>query len=132
MFNDEGADSRIDELTTTSLHAQTQAAGDFDIEWGQTTSGHHFWYDKMEKFRSWLITNGFDPEDKSLTLGHPQIGQVNLQKSFNSENFEDIWKILTSYSDVWKIKTSYTENTFDYHWSDDNYMQAQIDLMNRQ
>jgi hypothetical protein len=35
VFCDEGRDSRIDELTTTSLRAQTLAAGDFDIEWGQ-------------------------------------------------------------------------------------------------
>jgi hypothetical protein len=34
VFNDEGRDSRIGELMTTSLKSQTEAAGDFDIEWG--------------------------------------------------------------------------------------------------
>jgi len=32
VFHDEGRDSRIDELTTTTLRSQTEAAGDFDIE----------------------------------------------------------------------------------------------------
>jgi hypothetical protein len=35
VFHDEGRDSRINELTTTSLRAQTEAAGDFDIEWAR-------------------------------------------------------------------------------------------------
>ena len=33
VFCDEGRDSRINELITTSLKTQTEAAGDFDIEW---------------------------------------------------------------------------------------------------
>jgi hypothetical protein len=35
VFQDEGRDSRIGELVTTSLRAQTQATGDFDIEWAR-------------------------------------------------------------------------------------------------
>ena len=42
VFQDEGADSRLDELTTTTLKPQTEAAGDFDIEWGQATRDRPF------------------------------------------------------------------------------------------
>jgi len=42
VFQDEGAESRIDELTTTTLKPQTEAAGDFDIEWGQDTRDRPF------------------------------------------------------------------------------------------
>jgi hypothetical protein len=37
VFCDEGRDSRVGELTTTTLRGQTLAAGDFDIEWAQDT-----------------------------------------------------------------------------------------------
>ena len=33
VFNDEGRDSRVGELVTSALRSQTEAAGDFDIEW---------------------------------------------------------------------------------------------------
>jgi len=129
VFNDEGADSRIDELTTTSLNSQTEDAGDFDIEWGQTTSGYQFWQEQLDKFTQWLVHNGFDPNDKTLTLGHPQVGQINLEKSFGTKDFAQIWKKLKDYLDVWSIKTSHAANTFDYHWSDDNYMHKQIEIL---
>jgi hypothetical protein len=35
VFNDEGRDSRISELVTSTLRSQTEAAVDFDIEWFQ-------------------------------------------------------------------------------------------------
>jgi len=33
VFQDEGRDSRVGELVSTTLRSQTEAAGDFDIEW---------------------------------------------------------------------------------------------------
>ena len=81
------ADSRIDELTTTTLKPQTEAAGDFDIEWGKATLHEPFMQTKLNDFRKWLITNNFDPEDPSLTIGHPKIGQVDLENSFGSTDF---------------------------------------------
>jgi len=82
VFNDEGADSRIDELVTSTLKSQTEAAGDFDIEWGKDNTRMDFMLEQLNEFRHWLVVNGFDPEDKSLTIGHPMVAQVDLQKSF--------------------------------------------------
>jgi hypothetical protein len=39
VFNDEGRN--VDELTTTSLRNQTEAAGDFDIEWARDPGAYH-------------------------------------------------------------------------------------------
>ena len=82
VFNDEGRDSRISELVTSTLRPQTEAAGDFDIEWGRNPSVFPWQQKRLNDFKEWLITNNFDPDDKSLTIGHPQVGQVDLYRSF--------------------------------------------------
>jgi hypothetical protein len=51
VFTDEGRDSRIDELTTSTLKTQTEAAGDFDIEWGQDPRHMNFNRQKLAEFR---------------------------------------------------------------------------------
>src|SRR5210317_1362451 len=48
VFCDEGRDSRIGELTTTTLKSQTEAAGDFDIEWGKDTITHNFMQTQLD------------------------------------------------------------------------------------
>ena len=126
VFNDEGRDSRIDELTTTSLRSQTEAAGDFDIEWGVQTSKYEWQQRKFKEFREWLIANNFDPEDKSLTIGHPQIGQVNLEKTFGTDDYNIIWNELSMRLNVISICTSTESATYDYNWSDPNYKERQI------
>ncbi len=126
VFQDEGADSRIDELTTTTLKPQTEAAGDFDIEWGQATRNRPFMTERLEKFKQWLIANNFDPEDKSLTIGHPKIGQVDCEKSFGSTNFHDVLKILTTHLDVYSIKTSDAYAEYDYTWQDSKLIQVPL------
>ena len=129
VFNDEGPDSVIDNLITTTLNSQTQAAGDFDVEWAQETKGYQFWQEQMDSFTNWLIKNGFDPTDKSLTLGHPKVAQVDLMKTFVSENFNDIWAVLNDYQDVYSITVNNKTAIYNYHWSDDDFKQKQIDII---
>ena len=129
VFQDEGRDSRINELTTTSLKTQTEAAGDFDIEWANNP-GEFYWQKKqLTEFRQWLIDNNFDPEDKNLTIGHPKIGQVDLKRSFGTEDYREIWKQLNTHLNVYAVKTSQTSAQYDYCWSDADYMQQQIRSM---
>lgn len=122
VFQDEGRDSRIDELTTSTLRSQTEAAADFDIEWGQDPGAHPFMHRQLKEFRVWLATNGFDPEDPALTIGHPQIGQVNLQRSFGTRDYDKIWQILIQHLDVAEVRTSRHTQAYDYHWSDRDYI----------
>jgi hypothetical protein len=80
----------------------------------------------LDEFRQWLITNGFDPEDKSLTIGHPKVAQVDLIRSFGTTDYNEIWTKLAEYLDVYKIRTSGVEATYKYRWSDEDYDQQQI------
>ena len=129
VFNDEGRDSRVGELISTTLKSQTEAAGDFDIEWSRDPSEFDWQKCMLEDFRQWLHANGFDPNDKSLTIGHPQIGQVDLKRSFGTNNYQDIWTTLNSYLDVYSIKTSSSFAVYDYCWSDTDYMERQIEII---
>jgi hypothetical protein len=130
VFCDEGRDSRIAELVTTGLRTQTQAAGDFDIEWACDPSQFSWQRAKLAEFREWLVHNGFDPEDKSLTIGHPKVGQVDLERSFGTEDYRQIWRQLSTKLDVYQIRTSDCTATYDYHWSDSDYDHQQIRALN--
>jgi hypothetical protein len=126
VFCDEGRNSRISELVTTSLRAQTEAAGDFDIEWARDPGPFHWQVKQLGEFREWLLANGFDPDDKSLTIGHPKVGQVDLARSFGTTAYTEIWQQLSTKLDVYKIRTSAAEATYEYNWSDTDYMEQQI------
>jgi hypothetical protein len=126
VFQDEGRDSRIGELTTTGLRAQTEAAGDFDIEWANNPSQFPWQKQQLAEFRIWLERNGFDPEDKTLTIGHPQVGQVNLKRSFASEDYQVVWNKLNTHLNVQAIRTSRVQAQYSYSWTDADYMQQQI------
>jgi hypothetical protein len=126
VFNDEGRDSRISELVTTGLRVQTEAAGDFDIEWARDPGAFPWQKKQLGEFRNWLLANGFDPEDKSLTIGHPKVAQVNLMRSFGTEDYEKIWAQLASHLDVLSIRTGWGEAIYGYRWSDPDYAEQQI------
>ena len=124
VFNDEG--SGIDQLITTSMRNQIEAAGDFDIEWARDPGAYHWQIKKIADFRTWLVDNGFDPDDRSLTIGHPQVAQVNLTKSFGTLDYNQIWQQLSGHLDVHKIRTSDANATYNYCWSDADYAEQQI------
>jgi hypothetical protein len=126
VFNDEGRDSRVGELVTSTLKAQTEAAGDFDIEWAKDPGAYHWQITKLKEFREWLTANNFNPDDKSLTIGHPKVAQVDLHTSFGTDDYKRIWEQLGAHMDVYKIKTSDAEATYDYSWDDADYVEQQI------
>ena len=126
VFQDEGRDSRIGELVTTGLHAQTQAAGDFDIEWARDPGAYPWQIKQLAEFREWLARNGFDPDDPGLTIGHPQVGQVDLARSFGTTDYHAIWARLAQHLDVYSVRTSTTSAIYNYSWSDPDYDLQQI------
>ena len=126
VFQDEGRDSRLEELTTTGLRAQTEAAGDFDIEWANNPGTFPWQIQRLKEFREWLTVNGFDPEDQNLTIGHPQVGQVDLRRSFGTEDYKQIWSQLNTHLNVLSVATSTARATYEYSWSDTDYMQQQL------
>ena len=131
VFIDEGCDSRVGKLVTTTLKPQTEAAGDFDIEWANNPGGFSWQIKRLEEFRTWLEQNGFDPEDKTLTIGHPQVGQVDLLRSFGTEDYRYIWARLNTQLNVSAIRTSTAAVEYPYRWSDADYMERQIAIIER-
>jgi hypothetical protein len=129
VFQDEGRDSRVGELTTSALRSQTEAAGDFDIEWANNPGNYHWQKKTLLEFRQWLIDNNFDPDDKTLTIGHPQVGQVDLLKSFGTTHYADIWKLLGTHLDVYSIRTGDAYVEYPYTWSDTNYIDLQVEAL---
>lgn len=129
VFNDEGRDSRVGELITGALRSQTEAAGDFDIEWANDPGSYHWQIRALAEFRTWLVENGFDPEDKSLTIGHPKVAQVDLIRSFGTTNPDEIWRQLENHQDVYKIRAGHVQATYEYRWSDEDYELQQIRSM---
>ena len=82
--------------------------------------------ERLEKFEQWLIANNFDPEDKSLTIGHPKIGQVDCEKSFGSTDFQAVLNILTRHLDVYSIKTTDAYCEYDYTWHQSKELQVPL------
>ena len=126
VFCDEGRDSRISELTTRTLATQTLACADFDIEWANDPGAYEWQIKQLAEFRDWLTANGFDPEDKSLTIGHPQVAQVNLQRTFGTEDYRTIWAELNTRLNVTAVRTGQAQAEYPYCWSDPDYAQLQI------
>jgi hypothetical protein len=121
VFNDEGRDSRIGELTTTTLASQTLACADFDIEWANDPGAFPWQIKQLTEFREWLQVNGFDPADPTLTIGHPKIAQVNLMRSFGTEDYRQIWALLNTHLNVTAIRTATSSAEYPYCWSDPDY-----------
>jgi hypothetical protein len=126
VFSDEGRNSRVGELMTTTLATQTLACADFDIEWGVNPADRPWQQQQLAEFREWLIGNGFDPEDRSLTIGHPQVAQVDLQRSFGQEDYPGIWAKLNTRLNVTAVRTSQAHAEYPYHWTDPDYIELQI------
>jgi hypothetical protein len=129
VFQDEGKDSRIHELTTTTLKPQTLAAGDFDVEWANNPGDFPWQIKQLAEFREWLTANGFDPDDLSLTIGHPKVGQTDLQRSFGTEDYREIWAQLNTHLNVTAVETSDARAEYLYNWTDSDYIDRQIQLL---
>jgi hypothetical protein len=126
VFQDEGRDSRIGELTTTTLATQTLAAGDFDIEWANNPGAYEFQRRALAEFRAWLIDNNIDPDDRGLTIGHPKIGQVDLVRSFGTVDYARIWAQLGRNLNVVAVRTSSAEAQYPYNWTDADFIARQV------
>jgi hypothetical protein len=131
VYRDEGAP----ELTATVCEAITELqyySGEFDVEWGNNVvrNGGHPWHDKEQShFEQWLIENDRDPRDPNLSLGYLPLGQVDLQASFGTTDYKQIWDVLGSHLDIHSIEIDGVSKTYDYCWTDPDYKQMQIDMM---
>lgn len=129
VFNDEGRDSRLGELVTSTLISQTEAAGDFDIEWGVSPAGYPWQEKQLTDFRQWLIANNFDPDNKLLTIGHPQVGQVDINHSFGNTDHGTVWNMLEQHLNVYEIRTGDARAKYEYNWNDSDFIARQVSVI---
>ena len=128
VYRDEsGVD--INKATCDAITHLRYYSGEFDIEWAQDVvfNGPHPWHTKeLAGFREWLTRNGFDTNDTQYNYGYHPVGQVDLQASFGTEDFRQIWPILSKYLDIYSIEANGIVATYDYTWTDTDYQQQQI------
>ena len=77
------------------------------------------------------MANGFDPTDPALTIGHPQVAQVDLRRSFGTEDPHEIWSVLNNYLDVYSVSTSQARATYDYRWHDADFVARQVSIISQ-
>ena len=128
-------DEKAPKLTATICEAITHLeyySGEFDIEWGRDIAHNmnYEWYDREQaEFRKWLVANGLDPLDPKLSLGYLPIGQVDILRSFGTDDISAIHDMLNNHLDILSIEVDGISGVFDYCWSDNNYKQQQINMM---
>ena len=125
-------DERGTDINAATCEAITHLrfySGEFDVEWAQDVvyNGAFKWHtQELSKFRQWLERNGFDPADPQYNFGYHPIGQVDLVRSFGTNNFLEVWPILSKYLDIYSIQIGDTVAYYDYAWTDADYYNQQI------
>jgi hypothetical protein len=131
VYRDEDGQD-VDDVVCSAISALRYYSGEFDIEWGNDVM-----YDiacpwhcaEMDGFEQWLTRNGFDATDPKLSLGYIKIAQCDLERSFGTTNYEQIWDKLSDHLDVYSIEIDGVVGTFDYVWSQANFKDMQIKTM---
>ena len=128
VFRDEGG-VKMDEATCSEINHQKYYSGEFDVEWGQTIDENTFdWKQKeMDQFRQWLSMNGYDWQDPRLALGYIKLGQVDLQQSFGTESFIEIYDKMSNNLNITNIKTGSAECDYDYSLDSDDWKEIQME-----
>ena len=132
VFRDEGG-SDLDEATCSHITHQKFYSGEFDIEWGQSITEEidEFKKNEMEPYRQWLKNNGYDWEDSKLSLGYIKLGQVDLEKSFGSTKFKDVYDQLKDNLDIMKITAGDVHCDYNYSLDSEDWKQIQLNELKR-
>lgn len=131
VFRDEHAADLTDAMCDAITHLKYYS-GEFDIEWGRdVVYGNEYpWHTKeIDDFNNWLKWNKLNPKDPTLSLGYLEIGKINLQKSFGTEDPFAIWNIMGNKLDIYSIEVDDAKAVYNYSWADEDFEQRQIDFM---
>jgi hypothetical protein len=109
-------------------------SGEFDIEWAQSVvyNGPHPWHtEEMAGFKDWLTRNGFALDETSYNFGYHAVGQVDLQTSFGTTDYREIWPRLAQYLDIVSISCDddgggILRSVYPYSYTDSDYYEQQI------
>jgi len=130
VYRDEGG-KKLDEATCSAINHQKFFSGEFDVEWGKTIDEDTFGWKKreMDGFRSWLKDNGYDWEDPKLSLGYAKLGQVDLEKTFDTTEFTKIYSVMSKNLNITEIKINGKDKVdcdYPYSLNDENWKEMQI------
>lgn len=127
VYNDEGAPV-LDQATCDAITHLQYYSGEFDIDWGRDVCyGTHEWHTKhVDGFNAWLIREGYDPNDTSLSLGYLEIAKIDLVRSFGTEDVEAIWDKVSSHLDIYSLEVDGVKAVYDYSWADEDHEKRQI------
>lgn len=130
VWRDEGAPD-IDKTTCEAITELEYFSGEFDIEWGRSVTRRDQWHQaEQDQFKSWLSRQGYDADDSSgLSLGYLPLGQVDIKAAFGNSDFNSIIHDLGDHLDIYRIEVDDISATYDYHWSDADWRQKQIDFL---
>ena len=106
VFNDEGA-PKLDKAMCEAITHLNYYSAMFDIHWGleQDWAPHEFW--------PWLEENGFDINDKYLSLGFIPLGEVDLENSFGTSDHPTILQIMGRYLHIHSIEIGDIKATYE-------------------
>ena len=112
------------------INHQQLYSGEFDIDWGKTiTENDDFKKAEIDQFKAWLEKNGYNWNDPKLALGYIKIGQVDLNDSFGTDNFLNIYKQMVDRLNISRIELVGPENfttEYKYTLSDPDWKELQI------
>ena len=127
------------EIDRSNINGLRYYSGEFNIEWGPTYhDGFDWWVQKKENYRQWLRNNNYDPNDKFLSHGWLEIGQVDATPLFEkagSTKISAVHKLLANYLDINRIEALDGDQSFAYeyntNWSDDAFHNQQLDTLSQ-
>ena len=128
VYRDENA-PKMTEALCSEINHQKYYSGEFDIEWGRTiTEQNDFKKKEINGFKAWLQSNGYDWEDAKLSLGYIKLGQVDLEHTFGTDQFAEIYKQMKNNLNIKKIYTTVDQVSCEYPYSLDNEGWKQIQM----
>ena len=135
VFRDEHAPV-MNESMCSEINHQKYYSGEFDIEWGDTITEetHAFKKKEIEEFKKWLKENNYDWDDPILSLGYIKLGQVDLKRSFGTENFKEIYNTLSNNLNITKIEVFDGQTTncdYSYSLESPDWQQIQIESLKK-
>ncbi len=131
VWRDEGA-PKMTEALCSEINHQKFYSGEFDIEWGKTVTeeDHDFKKEEMDDYRKWLLDNGYDWEDPTLSLGYLKLGQVDISKNFPDMSVTEIHKLISDNLNIKSIKTisdDVIECNYPYTLDSNDWKQIQME-----
>jgi hypothetical protein len=131
VWRDEGAPN-IDKTTCEAITELKYFSGEFDIEWGRSITSRDAPWHALEqtKFKTWLTGQGYNADDNAgLSLGYLPLAQVDVTGSFGGAGLQSVIDTLGNHLDIYRIEADDVTATYDYHWSDSDWQQKQIDFL---